>query len=53
MYYTYSRHRTREAAEAALEDYYAYGETSDAERPRIIREQGRWAVQFFDGSYFY
>lgn len=49
LYYTYSRHRSRENAEAALEEYYSTGEICDGEFPRIEKENGRWAVQVWDG----
>jgi hypothetical protein len=35
MYFIYSYHQTREAAEAALEHYFATGEVCEAERPYI------------------
>jgi hypothetical protein len=35
--YVYSLHRSREAAEAKLEDMYAAGEVCEAEQPRIER----------------
>jgi hypothetical protein len=45
MRYTYSEHRTRRAAETALEHYFACGEVSCGEKPEIIRdENGRYAV---------
>lgn len=52
-YFTYSRHRTREAAEAAIEDYFATAEIDDSDRPRVVREGGRWAVQLLDKLYAY
>jgi hypothetical protein len=51
MYYTYSRHKTRDAAEDALDDYYCLGVTTPGERPRVRYERGLWLVEFFDGSY--
>jgi hypothetical protein len=52
MYYTYSRHRSRDAAESALEEYFATGEVSDGEWPRIKYERSRgWLVQFYDWTY--
>jgi hypothetical protein len=33
--FAYSVHKTREAAEQALENYFANGEICEAERPRI------------------
>jgi hypothetical protein len=44
-YYVYSAHRTRNAAESALEDYFANGEICEAEEPkietqrRVVRDQ--------------
>lgn len=56
-YFTYSVHRTREAAESALEDYFATDQICEAERPRIetrrrvVRDQTAlyrtvWCVMF-------
>lgn len=39
FYFTYSTHRTREAAEEALEGYYANYEICAAERPYIATER--------------
>ena len=35
MYFVYSQHKTREHAETALEGYFANGEISEGERPKI------------------
>jgi hypothetical protein len=44
MRYDYSSHKTRDAAEMALEHYYAAGEVSECERPRIERRGARYVV---------
>ena len=46
MYFVYSTHKTREAAEDALDDYFANGEICAAERPYITKLGKRWAVMF-------
>lgn len=38
--FTYSMHKTLEAAERSLEDMYACGDVCEAERPRIERKRG-------------
>lgn len=48
IYYTYSSHSTRERANDALETYFACGEVSEGERPRIRQHKGRWLVEFLD-----
>lgn len=52
-YFTYSRHATESAAYWAIEDYFATGEISECDRPRVVREAGKWAVQLLDGLYSY
>lgn len=47
MYFEYSSHRTREAAELALEDYFATGEICEAERPYIRGGKNRKGEQRF------
>lgn len=42
--YIYSTHRSRDAAAAALEDYFATGEVSEGERPDIEHHHSRWCV---------
>lgn len=49
MYYTdrqfsYSSHRTRETAEAALEEYFADGEICEGEHPQIVKHGDRFYV---------
>jgi hypothetical protein len=39
MYFIYSQHKTRELAEQALEGYFANGEISEAEHPKIERQR--------------
>jgi hypothetical protein len=39
MYYVYSQHKTREAAESALENYFAADIICGAERPFIKTER--------------
>lgn len=46
IYFVYSTHKTREAAEMALEDYFAEGIVSLGEGPKIERRGSRWAVMF-------
>lgn len=41
FYFTYSSHKTKEAAELALEDYFANGEISEAEKPYIQEHRNR------------
>ena len=53
MYFTYSRHKTREDAEDAIEHYFANAEIDESDRPRIVREGTRWAVQLLDKLYSY
>lgn len=45
-YFIYSSHKSRDAAEQALEDYFANGEISEAEHPRIRKVGARWVVEF-------
>ena len=47
-YYTYSKHTSREKAEAALEDDFASGEILLGERPRITFKQGRYCIEMVD-----
>ena len=46
--FEYSRHKSEERAEMALEDYFATGEVSDGDAPRIERRNThngpRWVV---------
>ena len=44
MRYVYSYHHTLDAAEAALDDYYADGAISENEQPRIIKRGNRYAI---------
>jgi hypothetical protein len=46
FYFAYSSHKTREAAEYALEDYFNTGEICEAEAPYVVRHFGRWYVMF-------
>jgi hypothetical protein len=50
VYYVYSTHKTFEAADDALDDYFCYGIISIGEKPDIIKLSGRntWAVIFPD-----
>jgi len=45
-YFAYSTHKTLDAAELALEDYFADGIICEAERPHIKRIGKRWCVMF-------
>jgi hypothetical protein len=47
MRYVYSCHKTRDRAESALEHYYACGEISQCERPRIERHGDHYAITLF------
>lgn len=50
----YSYHKSREAALAALEGYYAIGELFDCDDADVVRVAGgRWAVEIRDGLYSY
>ena len=42
--FAYSLHRTRQAAELALEDYYASGEIDSSDEARIEKQRDRYAV---------
>jgi hypothetical protein len=42
--YIYSKHKTREGAERALEEFFATGEVSEGERPRVERVGSRFYV---------
>jgi hypothetical protein len=42
--YIYSNHRTQELANAALEHFFATGEISEAEHPRVERRGKWWSV---------
>jgi hypothetical protein len=44
MRFTYSTHKTRDAAEMALEDYFATGEVSEGDCPRIEARNGRYLI---------
>jgi hypothetical protein len=44
LYALYSAHKNRERAEAALENYYADGDVSDACGPLIVVRKGRAGV---------
>lgn len=48
MYFAYSYHRTIEAAQIALENYFAEGIICEGERPRIewCAARKRYAVMF-------
>lgn len=45
-YYSYSHHTTRDRAESALDEYFATDQVCEAERPEIVRIDGRYAVMF-------
>jgi hypothetical protein len=36
LWFAYSSHKTLDRASDALEDYYATGEVSDGDQPRIV-----------------
>lgn len=42
--FIYSSHKSLEAAQAALEDYYATGEVGDGDMPTISRSGNRWNI---------
>lgn len=44
MRFVYSSHKSRDAAESALDDYYCSGEVSDGDRPTIVYERRRWRI---------
>lgn len=44
MRYVYGVYKTRERAEAALEDMFAFGEVSEGEFPRIEKIGKAWCV---------
>lgn len=44
MRFVYSSHKTRGAAESALDDYYSSGEVSDGDRPDIVFQGGHWRI---------
>lgn len=47
---TYATFRSEAAAVAALEDFFAGGEISQCERPRIERRGRRWHVTLLTAS---
>jgi len=46
--YEYSTHRTRDAADQALDNYLATDICSEAEHPRVERKGKVWAVTLRD-----
>lgn len=44
MFFVYAHYKTRQQAEEALEDCYAFGEISLGEGARIERQNGRWCI---------
>lgn len=42
--FIYSSHKSRDAAELALDDYYSTGEVSNGDSPAIVFSRGRWRV---------
>lgn len=53
-YFVYSTHKNYDAAYAAVECYYASGEISECDDPRIVRlPEGRYAVELRDNLYAY
>ena len=54
MFYTYSTHKTRDAALDAIEQYFNCAEISECDDPRVVRlANGRWAVEIRDNLYAY
>jgi hypothetical protein len=51
MFFVYSSHRSYDAAYAAIEMYYASGEISECDDPRITRDGDRWLVELRDNLY--
>ena len=51
-WFSYSTHKTQQAAYDVLEDMYASGELSDAEPVRVERTAGgRFAITLWDGDH--
>ena len=46
--YVYIRARSRDRVESMLEDAFANGEVSEAERPRVEKREGQWVVTLND-----
>lgn len=49
IWYVYATYKSRERAEAALEDMFAAGEVSPGEFPKIEKSGARWAIKLCDG----
>ena len=47
--FQYASYRTRERAEAALEDMFASGEIHETEHPRIVRKANGFFAIMIDG----
>ena len=48
-YFNYGYAKSREAAELAIEDLYAYGDIDSSDCPRVVFiKKGRWAIQLLD-----
>jgi len=46
--FVYSHHRTKQQAEAALEDYFASGQVCEGERPTIVRKRYAQSGEWFN-----